>query len=100
MIRPPRRVSHRGALLQPAPTRHEGDGWTLADTLLLLWLDIPLAILVARFWGWVLGLLGAILAIPLTLLVKAVWRTPTPRQAGRSRCSAPPGPCDTNRTRS
>jgi AI-2 transport protein TqsA len=33
---------------------------------------MPVTLVALVFWGWVLGPLGAILAIPLTLLVKAV----------------------------
>ncbi len=34
--------------------------------------SMPVTLVALVFWGWVLGPLGAILAIPLTLLVKAV----------------------------
>ncbi len=34
--------------------------------------SMPMTLVALVFWGWVLGPLGAILAIPLTLLVKAV----------------------------
>lgn len=34
--------------------------------------SMPVTLIALVFWGWVLGPLGAILAIPLTLLVKAV----------------------------
>lgn len=33
---------------------------------------MPVTLVALVFWGWVLGPLGAILAIPLTLLVKAI----------------------------
>ncbi len=35
-------------------------------------ISVTLTVLALVFWGWVLGPLGAFLAIPLTLLVKAV----------------------------
>jgi AI-2 transport protein TqsA len=69
-------------------------------------LSITVTFIALVFWGWVLGPLGAILAIPLTLLVKAVmidtdsraaWAqalvgsTPKPRQPRRRRGQqAPP----------
>jgi predicted PurR-regulated permease PerM len=34
--------------------------------------SMPVTLVALVFWGWVLGPLGAILAIPLTLLVKAI----------------------------
>ena len=34
-------------------------------------ISVTLTVLMLVFWGWVLGPLGAFLAIPLTLLVKA-----------------------------
>lgn len=34
--------------------------------------SMPVTLIALVFWGWVLGPLGAILAIPLTLLVKAI----------------------------
>jgi predicted PurR-regulated permease PerM len=36
-------------------------------------ISVTLTVLALVFWGWVLGPLGAFLAIPLTLLVKAVF---------------------------
>ena len=41
--------------------------------------SMPVTLVALVFWGWVLGPLGAILAIPLTLLVKAVLVDTDPR---------------------
>ena len=48
--------------------------------------SMPVTLVALVFWGWVLGPLGAILAIPLTLLVKAVLVDTDPPPAGRTRC--------------
>ena len=42
---------------------------------------ITLTLLAVVFWGWVLGPLGAVLAIPLTLFVKAILVDSDPRAA-------------------
>ena len=62
------------------PQRRKVDAVGLSGTITMISLV---------FWGWVFGALGALLAVPLTLLAKALlvdidppvrWtRTPTPR---------------------
>jgi predicted PurR-regulated permease PerM len=42
-------------------------------------LSMAITLLSVVFWAWVLGSLGAVLAVPLTLLVKAVLVDPDPR---------------------
>jgi hypothetical protein len=42
-------------------------------------LSVTVTFVALLFWGWVLGALGALLAIPLTLLVKALLVDVDPR---------------------
>lgn len=61
---------------------------------------MTLTVLVLVFWGWVLGPLGAFLAIPLTLLVKAVFVDidPSTRWIDSLIASKPPdGPQDADK---
>jgi hypothetical protein len=44
-------------------------------------LSITVTLISVVFWAWVLGPLGAVLAIPLTLLMKAVFIDADPRAA-------------------
>ena len=60
-------------------------------------LSTSLTFLSLVFWAWVLGALGALLAIPLSLLVKAVLSTSTRGRGGWSRCCPTERP---SRTRS
>jgi predicted PurR-regulated permease PerM len=49
-------------------------------------LSVTVTFLALVFWTWLLGPLGAILAIPLTLSAKAVLVDVDPRAAGPMRC--------------
>ena len=63
-------------------------------------ISVTLTVLVLVFWGWVLGPLGAFLAIPLTLLVKAVFVDidPSTRWIDSLIASKPPdGPQDADK---
>jgi AI-2 transport protein TqsA len=57
-------------------------------------ISVTLTVLALVFWGWVLGPLGAFLAIPLTLLVKAVFVDidPSTRWIDSLITSKPPDP--------
>ena len=62
-------------------------------------LSITVTFLALVFWGWLLGPVGAVLAVPLTLLVKRSWWTAIRGRAGRRRCWARRRPRIPSRTR-